>query len=261
MQDIFLTETAWHADVVLPASAHAEKLGSYTNTNREVQIGRPAVPLPGEARQDLDLIIDLARRLGLDWGYTGPAEVYEEMRGLMPSLANISWKRIEREGAVVYPASAEDRPGDAILFADGFPTGDGRGRLVPADLVPPDEVPDADYPFVLTTGRLLEHWHTGAMTRRAGPLDAIEPEPQAMLNPADLTRLGLAAGDHLRVTTRRGEIALRARADRDVPEGMVFVPFCWVEAPANVLTNPQLDPFGKIPEFKVCAARIEATTG
>ncbi|SFG72466.1 NAD-dependent formate dehydrogenase catalytic subunit /NAD-dependent formate dehydrogenase iron-sulfur protein [Palleronia marisminoris] len=257
VQDIFLTETAWHADVVLPASAHAEKLGTYTNTNREVQIGRPAIPLPGEARQDLGIIIDLANRLGLDWRYDGPAEVYEEMRALMPSLDNISWSRVEREGAVTYPAKAEDMPGEAIIFTDGFPTKDGRGKLVPADLVPPDELPDAEYPFVLTTGRLLEHWHTGAMTRRAKALDAIEPEAQAMLHPRDLTRLGLAAGDAVTVMTRRGEISMIARADRDVPEGMVFTPFCWVEAPANVLTNPKLDPYGKIPEFKVCAARVE----
>ncbi len=257
VQDIFLTETAWHADVVLPASAHAEKLGTYTNTNRELQIGRPAVPLPGQARQDLEIIIELANRLGCDWHYDGPAEVYEEMRALMPSLDNISWARVEREGAVIYPAKAEDRPGEAIIFTDGFPTKDGRGKLVPADLAPPDELPDAEYPFVLSTGRLLEHWHTGAMTRRASALDAIEAEAQAMLHPRDLMRLDLCAGDLVRVTTRRGEIALRVRPDRDVPEGMVFVPFCWVEAPANVLTNPQLDPFGKIPEFKVCAARVE----
>ena len=256
VQDIFLTETAWHADVVLPASAHAEKLGTYTNTNRQVQLGRPVVAMPGEARRDLDILIDLANRLGCDWSYTGPADVYAEMASLMPSLANIPWKRVEREGAVTYPAPSETEPGAEIIFREGFPTADGRARLVPANLISPDEMPDEAFPLVLTTGRLLEHWHTGAMTRRADMLDAIEPEPVAALNPRELHQNGLSAGDAVIVETRRGTITLTARADSDVPPGMVFVPFCFGEAPANVLTNPQLDPFGKIPEFKFCAARI-----
>jgi formate dehydrogenase major subunit len=256
VQDIFLTETAWHADVVLPASAHAEKLGTYTNTNRQVQLGRPAVSPPGEARQDWELICEIARGMGLDWQYSGVPEVYEEMRALMPSLANIPWSRIEREGSVTYPADAEDEPGREILFGEGFPTKDGRGRIVPADLLPPDELPDDDYPMVLTTGRLLEHWHTGAMTRRAGTLNDLEPEPIACMHPRDIERLGATAGEPIRVETRRGVIDLTLRADRDVSAGMVFIPFCYGEAPANVLTNPQLDPFGKIPEFKFCAARV-----
>jgi formate dehydrogenase major subunit len=256
VQDIFLTETAWHADVVLPASAHAEKLGTYTNTNRQVQLGRPAVSPPGEARQDWELICEIARGMGLNWQYSGVPEVYEEMRALMPSLANIPWSRIEREGSVTYPADAEHEPGREILFGEGFPTKDGRGRIVPADLLPPDEVPDDDYPMVLTTGRLLEHWHTGAMTRRAGALNDLEPEPIACMHPRDIERLGATAGEPIRVETRRGVIDLTLRADRDVSAGMVFIPFCYGEAPANVLTNPQLDPFGKIPEFKFCAARV-----
>ena len=256
VQDIFLTETAWHADVVLPASAHAEKLGTYTNTNRQVQLGRPVLPLPGDARLDLDIIIDLANRLGCGWTYEGPADVFAEMGTLMPSLANIPWSRIEREDAVTYPAAAEDEPGAEIIFREGFPREGGRGLLVPADLLPPDEVPDEAFPLVLTTGRLLEHWHTGAMTRRAEVLETIEPEPIAALNPRELRRLGVGAGDDVTVETRRGAIRLVARADSDVPPGMVFVPFCFTEAPANVLTNPQLDPFGKIPEFKFCAARV-----
>ncbi|MFP4539259.1 MAG: formate dehydrogenase subunit alpha, partial [Dichotomicrobium sp.] len=256
VQDIFLTETAWHADVVLPASAHAEKLGTYTNTNRQVQLGRPVVPLPGEARQDWELICEIARRIGLDWRYSGVPEVYEEMRSLMPSLANIPWSRIEREDSVTYPADAEDRPGRDILFAEGFPTRDGRAQIVPADLVAPDELPDEEFPLVLSTGRLLEHWHTGAMTRRAGALDALEPEPVACMNPREIERLGAQPGDAIRVETRRGAITIRLRADRDVSPGMIFIPFCYGEAPANVLTNPQLDPYGKIPEFKFCAARV-----
>ncbi|WP_026381225.1 formate dehydrogenase subunit alpha [Afifella pfennigii] len=256
VQDIFLTETAFHADVVLPASSHAEKLGTYTNTNRQVQIGRPVLPLPGEARQDWELIAEIANRIGLGWSYCGVPEVYEEMRSHMRSLDHISWERLEREGSVTYPADADDKPGNEIVFSSGFPTKDGRARLVPADLTPPDELPDEAYPMVLTTGRMLEHWHTGAMTRRADALNALEPVAVASLNPREATRMGLVPGDAIVVETRRGDISLTLRADRDVPPGMVFIPFCFYEAPANVLTNPQLDPFGKIPEFKFCAARV-----
>ncbi|MBD1549041.1 formate dehydrogenase subunit alpha [Roseibium aggregatum] len=256
VQDIFLTETAWFADVVLPASAHAEKLGTYTNTNRQVQIGRPCVPMPGEARADWELIVELANRLGLDWSYGGVPEIYEEMRSHMASLDHISWERLERDGTVTYPADGDDTPGNEILFGQSFPTADGRGRLVPTDLVPPDELPDDDFPLVLTTGRMLEHWHTGAMTRRATILDAIEPEPVVSMHPKDIGRAGLEIGQQVTVETRRGEITLTLRADRDVSSGMLFIPFCYTEAPANMLTNPQLDPFGKIPEFKFCAARI-----
>ncbi|WP_346913350.1 formate dehydrogenase subunit alpha [uncultured Roseibium sp.] len=256
VQDIFLTETAWHADVVLPASAHAEKLGTYTNTNRQVQIGRPCVPMPGEARADWELIVELANRLGLGWSYGGVPEIYEEMCSHMASLDHISWDRLERDGTVTYPADGDDTPGNEILFGQSFPTADGRGRLVPTDLVPPDELPDDDFPLVLTTGRMLEHWHTGAMTRRATVLDAIEPEPVVSMHPKDIGRAGLAIGQQVTVETRRGAITLTLRADRDVSSGMLFIPFCYTEAPANMLTNPQLDPFGKIPEFKFCAARI-----
>lgn len=256
VQDIFLTETAWHADVILPASAHAEKLGTYTNTNRQVQIGRPALDMPGEARQDLDLIIDLARRIGLDWSYDGPADVFREMTVVMPSLANITWERVEREDSVTYPADAPDKPGNWVVFGDGFPTADGRGHIVPTDLLPPDEVPDEEYPLVLTTGRLLEHWHTGAMTRRADVLDFIEPQGIASMNPREINRRKLKIGGMIEIATRRGAVTAILRADRDVADGMVFMPFCFGESPANVLTNPKLDPFGKIPEFKFCAARV-----
>jgi formate dehydrogenase major subunit len=260
VQDIFLTETAWHADVVLPASAHAEKLGTYTNTNRQVQLGRPALDLPGEARQDLDLIVELARRMGLDWNYGDVSDVYAEMARTMPSLKNISWERIEREESVIYPADGPDVPGNEIVFTSGFPTADGRGRIVPADLLPPDEVPDAEYPLVLTTGRILEHWHTGAMTRRAGVLNAIEPYGIAAMNPYEIERRGLNIGDIITVETRRGTVDAILRSDRDVADGMVFMPFCFNESPANKLTNPMLDPYGKIPEFKYCAARVAPLT-
>ncbi len=256
VQDIFLTETAWHADVILPASAHAEKIGSFTNTNREVQLARPVVPPPGQACQDWELIQEIAQRMGLDWTYTHPKDVFAEMAQVMPSLANITWERLEAEDAVTYPCDAPDRPGNEIMFGDGFPTASGRGRIVPADLTPPDELPDEDYPLVLSTGRLLEHWHTGAMTRRADRLDTLEPEAIACMSPKDLARMNLSPGAAITVETRRGTIQLKARQDRDVPEGMVFIPFCFAEAAANVLTNPQLDPIGKIPEFKFCAARV-----
>ena len=258
VQDLFLTETAWHADVVLPASAHAEKWGTFTNTNRQVQIARPVINPPGEARQDWTLIQALAQRIGLDWNYTDVGQVFTEMAEVMPSLKNITWERLLREDAVTYPCDAPDKPGNEIIFVSSFPTKSGRAKIVPADLLPPDELPDTEYPFVLTTGRLLEHWHTGSMTRRAANLDALEPEAIAGLNPREMARLGIAPGGLVRVSTRRGEVVIKARADRDVAEGMVFIPFCFAEAAANLLTNPQLDPMGKIPEFKFCAAKVEA---
>ena len=257
VQDIFLTETAKYADVVLPASAWPEKDGTVTNTNRQVQRGRAALPLPGNARQDLWIIQEIARRIGLDWSYAGPADVFAEMKQAMPSLDNITWERVERESSVIYPCDTPDQPGNEIVFGEGFPTASGRGRLVPAAIIPPAEEPDEEYPMVLTTGRQLEHWHTGAITRRASMLDELEPEAVASLAPAELRRLGIAAGDQIRVTTRRGTIELKARADSAVAPGQVFIPFCYAEAAANVLTNPQLDPIGKIPEYKFCAAKVE----
>jgi formate dehydrogenase major subunit len=258
VQDIFLTETAMFADVVLPAAAFYEKSGTVTNTNRQVQMGRPAVDPPGQARADWAITVDLARRLGLDWGYAHPREVFAEMAAGMPSLDHITWDRLEREGCVTYPSLGPDDPGQPIVFADRFPRPNGRARFAPASIVPPAEVPDAEYPMVLVTGRQLEHWHTGAMTRRASVLDAVEPEANCSLHPATLRRLGLRAGGRVRLTTRRGSIALMARADRNVAEDMVFVPFAFVEAAANVLTNPAIDPYGKIPEFKFAAVRAEA---
>ncbi|MEZ5852289.1 MAG: formate dehydrogenase subunit alpha [Hyphomicrobiaceae bacterium] len=257
VQDIFLTETAWHADVILPATAHAEKWGTFTNTNRQVQIARPVVPPPGEAKPDWALIQQLAQRIGLPWNYAEVSDVFTEMTKVMPSLRNITWERLVREEAVTYPCDAPDRPGNEIIFAQSFPTASGRAKIVPTELRPPDELPDAEYPMVLTTGRMLEHWHTGSMTRRSATLDFLEPEAIAGLNPREMERMGIAPGARVRVTTRRGSLVLKARADRDIAEGMVFIPFAFAEAPANMLTNPQLDPMGKIPEFKYSAARVE----
>jgi formate dehydrogenase major subunit len=260
VQDIFLTETAKYADVVLPASAWPEKTGTVSNTNRQVQLGRVALPMPGEAREDLWIIQEIARRLGLAWTYAHPKDVFAEMKLTMRSLDHITWERLERENSVTYPVDADDKPGNDIVFGEGFPTPTGRGKFVPAGLVPPAEEPDLDYPMVLTTGRQLEHWHTGAMTRRATILDLLEPEAVASLAPADLRKFGIRPGDMIRVETRRGAIELKARADGAIPAGMIFIPFCFAEAAANVLTNPQLDPIGKIPEFKFCAARVERAT-
>ena len=175
----------------------------------------------------------------------------------MPSFNNISWNRLERESAVTYPCDGPDEPGHDIVFGDGFPTSDGRGKLVPAGLISPDEQPDNEYPMVLTTGRQLEHWHTGAISRRAAILDTIEPEAVASLSSKDFQRIGVSPGERVRVTTRRGAVELKSRIDSAIPEGMIFIPFCYAEAAANMLTNPALDPFGKIPEFKYCAARVE----
>ena len=259
VQDIFLTETAWQADVVLPASAKAEKYGTFTNTNRQVQLARPIVPPPGEARQDFELIQEIALRLGLDWSYGAASDVFAEMAEAMPSLKNITWERLEREHSVTYPCDAPDQPGNEIIFSESFPTANGRVRLVPAGSLAEDEQPDADFPMVLCTGRVLEHWHTGAMTRRAGVLDDLEPGAVANLSPLEMRRLGLKAGDRILVETRRAGLEVQVRVDPDMPEGMVFMPFCYAEAAANLLTNPQLDPFGKIPGFKACAARVTKT--
>jgi formate dehydrogenase major subunit len=256
VQDLFLTETASLADVILPASAFPEKTGTFTNTDRRVQLGRQALPLPGETRHDLWIIQQLAQRLGLDWNYASPADVWAEIRHAVPSCAGIDWDRIEREHSVTYPCRNEGDPGEEVLFTTRFPTADGRARIVPAEFITADELPDREYPLVLITGRLLEHWHTGSMTRRAGVLDAIEPVPTVSINPADLADLGAAPGDAVALETRRGRIVAIARRDSATPRGSVFMAFAYVEAAANMLTNPKLDPFGKIPGFKYCAVRL-----
>jgi formate dehydrogenase major subunit len=256
VQDIFLTETAYLADVILPATAWPEKVGTATNTDRMVQLGRKAIEPPGDARPDLWIINELAKGLGLSWNYCHPREVFQEMRQCMDSIAGITWDRLERESSVTYPCEKEGDPGQPVVFVDKFPTASGRAKFVPADLISAAERPDGDYPMVLITGRQLEHWHTGSMTRRASVLDYIEPEPVASVHPLDLEQLGLQPGDTLTIESRRGKISLYARADEGMPPGAVFVPFCYYEAAANMLTNPVLDPFGKIPEFKYCAVRL-----
>jgi formate dehydrogenase major subunit len=265
VQDIFMTETAWLADVVLPASAWPEKTGTVTNTDRMVQLGRKAIDSPGDARQDLWIIQQLAKRLGLNWNYAGEdsgvAQVYEEMRQAMhAAIQGISWARLEREGSVTYPCLSEDEPGQPIVFQDSVPTADGRIQLVPAGFIAANEQPDTDYPFVLITGRQLEHWHTGSMTRRSHTLDAAEPEPTISINSRELARAGLRAGERVRMASRRGAVEAVLRIDEGTPDKTVFMPFAYAEAAANLLTNPALDPFGKIPEFKYCAVKLSAAS-
>jgi formate dehydrogenase major subunit len=257
VQDLFLTETAFFADVVLPASAAAEKTGTFINSDRMVQMGRQAVTPPGDARQDWWIIQEIAKRLGLDWNYQGPKDIFNEMRQAMDSIAGITWERLEQE-SVTYPCENEGDPGEPVIFHDGYPTASGRARLVPADIVPPDEQPDKDYPFILITGRQLEHWHTGSMTRRATVLDALEPEPWASINMRDALKLGLEDGSIMKLKTRRGHIQTKVKLSENSPTGTVFMPFCYYEAAANVLTNAALDPAAKIAEVKYCAVQLSS---
>jgi formate dehydrogenase major subunit len=261
VQDIFMTETAWLADVVLPATAWPEKTGTVSNTDRMVQLGRQAIDPPGNAKPDLSIIQQMAQRMGLIWNYrgehSGVASVYEEMRQAMhTAIGGITWERLQREGSVTYPCLSADDPGQPTVFIDQFPTPDGRAHLVPTLLVPADEKPDADYPLVLITGRQLEHWHTGSMTRRSTVLDALEPVATASVNGRELERLGVEAGAMVSLRSRRGAVTVCLRRDDGTPDGTVFMPFAYREAAANLLTNAALDPFGKIPEFKYCAVCI-----
>ncbi|HEY4438846.1 MAG TPA: formate dehydrogenase subunit alpha, partial [Candidatus Elarobacter sp.] len=255
IQDIFFTETASYADVILPASAFPEKTGTFTNTDRRVQLGRKAIDPPGEARQDLEIIQEIARRIGLDWHYDGPAAVFDEIRRATPSMAGITWERLEREGSLTYPLEHEGDPGEPIIFIEDFPRAGGRGLFAPAGFTHAAELPDPEYPFVFTTGRQLEHWHTGSMTRRASVLDALEPDPVLSVHPDDLAEMGIEPGGAITVESRRGTLTGYARADRGMQRGVIFMPFVYNEAAANLLTNDVIDPYGKIPEFKFCAVR------
>ena len=261
VQDIFLTETAYLADVILPASAFPEKTGSFSNTDRTVQLGRQAINPPGQARQDLRIIIDMASQLGLDWSAYGddnkaPERVFDEMRHAMRSIGGITWDRLQRDHSVTYPCLEEGDAGTPVVFTEDFPTASHRARFVPADIIPAAERPDEQYPLVLITGRQLEHWHTGSMTRRATVLDAIEPDPVALIHPLDMAKMGIVPGSIITIASRRGSVSLYARADDSSPPGAVFAPFCYYEAAINKLTNAALDPFGKIPEFKYCAVKV-----
>jgi formate dehydrogenase major subunit len=259
VQDIFLTETAEVADVVLPATSYFEKTGTYTNTDRRVQLGRAALEPPGEARLDWEVLCDVMTRMGYPQRYDDVEDVFVEFAGLTKSYQGLRYRHLGGEGRI-WPCPDPDHSlGTIVLFGDGFPTKSGRGRFSPAEVIPPAELPDAEYPFVLNTGRTLQHWHGGSMTRRAKVLDAIVPEAVCELNPGDMERLGLADGDMARVTSRRSAIRIRVRGSRKTAPGGVFIPFHFREAAANLLTNDVLDPFGKIPEFKFAAVRVEKT--
>lgn len=260
VQDIFLTETAEFADVILPASSYFEKSGTYTNTDRRVQIGRPVLDTPGEAREDWRIICDIAARLGYPMNYESSAEVFAEFTSLTRNYAGLTHENLGATGKLWPCPDPETGDGVQILFGDGFPTATGRGRFVPCPYLPADELPDAEYPFVLSTGRVLEHWHTGSMTRRSYALNSIEPDAFAAMHPSDVATLNLEAGHHISVSSRRGTICLAVRSDDSIEPGCVFIPFHFREAAANILTTDALDPYGKIPEFKYCAVKIEKVT-
>jgi predicted molibdopterin-dependent oxidoreductase YjgC len=266
-QDLFLHETAERAHVFLPAAAFAEKEGTFTNSERRVQRVRQAVAPPGQARADWWITSELAkrtaRRLGLalegQFDYAGPASIFDEMARLTPFLGGLSHTRLDREGGLQWPCPTADHPGTRFLYAQSFPR--GKGRFVPAEqTVEAAELPDADYPFVLNTGRLLYHWHGGTITRRVPGLLELAPRLEVAIHPSDAHRLGIADGTRVRVRSRRGELEGYARLTAGLHPGAIFVPFVKLaDSAANFLTNAAFDPASKIPEYKVCAVRVEAT--
>ena len=260
VQDIFVTETALYADVILPASAFPEKTGTFTNTDRRVQLGRQAVSPPGDAQQDLWIIQQIAHGMGLNWDYSGPRDVFEEMTQCMPSISGITWERLEKDHSVTYPCTSLKDPGQPTIFTETFPTDDGLAQFIPSPLVNADELPDNEYNFILITGRQLEHWHTGSMTRRASMLDQIEPDPVANMCLAEMKKLGVNEGDLITVESRRGKIDVYIRRDDGLQLNQIYIPFCYVESAANLLTNAALDPDAKIPEFKFCAVKVKKNT-
>ena len=261
VQDIFLTETAEFADVILPASSYLEKDGTYTNTDRRVQLGRKVLDTPGQARVDWEVVQDIANRIGLSWDYHTPRDIFEEMVSVIPSYKNLTYDNLGPTGKLYPNPDPEHSDGTVVMFTEKFNTNDGLAHLVPAEWLPARELPDEQYPFVLNTGRMLEHWHTGSMTRRSYALDAISPKALVFLHPDDAAGLGLADGDMARVSSRRGVIELEAKVSHREARGNCFIPFHFREAAANLLTIDEIDPFGKIPEFKFCAVAIERADG
>jgi predicted molibdopterin-dependent oxidoreductase YjgC len=255
VQDIFLTETAKLAHVVLPASSYAERDGTYTNTERRVQLTEPVVRPPGQARRDWEIIRDLSTALGYPMSYASTAAVNEEMRGLTPSYAGTSYARLEAGEQLHWPCPTQDHAGTPILHRESFTR--GLGQFHPVEYQAAAEETDASFPVVLTTGRMLEHYHTGTMTRRSVGLEGLAPGPFVEVNDADAEKISVNDGDSVRVTSRRGSIDLPAKVGSRVDPGVVFIPFHFWEAAANVLTNPAYDPIAGIPEFKVCAVRLE----
>jgi formate dehydrogenase major subunit len=257
VQDLFLTETARWADVVLPGSSFAEKQGTYANTDRHIQLTEPALDPPGEARRDLDILMDLSNRLGLPTTWAGPEQVMTEIASVTPNWRGVSYAKLKKLGALQYPVPDEESRGTAFLFGDTFPTPDGRALFVPVEFLPPGELPDEEYPFVLNTGRQMYHWHTGTMSRRSTGLDSREPVPVVEINKDDALELGVVEGESIRVTSRRGSILIGVRISERQARGQIFIPMHFREAAANLLTNPQLDPYAKIASFKISAVRLE----
>jgi len=259
VQDIFMTETAELADVVLPAAAWAEKDGTYTSTERRVQYIRKAVEAPGDAREDWDIICDLAKRMGAEgFDFNSPAEIFEEIREVTPQYAGMNPERLSKPEGLHWPCPDESHPGTPILHTEQFATPDGLGIFFPIEHKDPAEVPDEEYPFILTTGRVLFHYHTGSMTRRSETLDRELPTGFVEINDEDASELGIRSGDMVKVRTRRGEIEITARVTPDIMKGVLFIPFHFAECAANMLTSSsELDPAAKMPELKVSAASIE----
>jgi predicted molibdopterin-dependent oxidoreductase YjgC len=254
VQDIFLNETAEMADVVLAAASFAEKSGTFTSTERRVQLIRPALDLPGQARPDWQIITDLANRLGANWHYDNAAGIFAELVAATPPYAGISHRRLEK-GGLQWPCPTPDHPGTQILHTDQFTR--GKGLFCPVDYRPPAEETDAEYPFILSTGRMLFHWHGGTLSRRSPGLEAIAPEAEVEINPADAAAYQLQEGDWVQVRSRRGQVTAKAALTHRSPPGIVFMTFHFAEAAANLLTIDAMDPIAKIPEYKVCAVRVE----
>ncbi len=255
VQDIFLTETAAIADVVLPACAFAEKTGTFVNTERRVQISRKALEGPVGAKLDSEIIAEIAKRMDCNNFPSTPEELHEEMRQLTPSYKGITYQRLDNEPGLRWPCPTEEHHGTPVLHSGKFSR--GKGLLVPIEYRPPAEVPDKDFPIWLTTGRLLQHYHTGSMTRRSKVLNGIVPYGKVEINTIDAQKLNIKNGEVVKVTSRRGSIDIQASVTNKIQEGVVFIPFHFAEAAANMLTNDALDPIAKIPEYKACAVKVE----
>ena len=253
VQDIFMTDTARYADVVLPAAAWAEKLGTYTNTERRVQLSFPAVKPPGKARPDWEIITELGRRLGLNWDYRGPEDVFAELAGLTPSYGGLSYRRLQEQG-IQWPCPEADHPGTRYLHGEKFVR--GQGMFTPVEYRVPAEEACDDYPFLLSTGRHAFHYHTGTMSRQSAGLEQHRPEERVQVNPLDARRLELQEGDWAEISSRRGTVTARITITERVNPGTLFMTFHYREAAANLLTNNALDPVASIPEYKVCAVKV-----
>ncbi|MFW6081261.1 MAG: molybdopterin oxidoreductase family protein, partial [Desulfosalsimonas sp.] len=255
VQDIFMTETAMMADVVLPSFCFAEKEGTFTNTERRVQRVRKAVGAPGATRDDWRITAEIARRMGFSMAYENASEIFDELASVTPSYAGISYDRLEEEG-IHWPCPKPQHPGTPVLHAEAFPI--GKGKLHAIDYIPPAEQIDDEYPLYLTTGRVLYHYHTRSMTSRTEGLNERAPESFVEISPADAEKYGLQDGDKVRIASRRGEIVAKMTVSDKAVDGTVFIPFHYAEAAANRLTNSALDPVSKIPEYKVCAVKLSS---